>query len=135
LVLLAHIPPSRQPMDAPVRHAHREARKGGLGRVLLSWHARHTLHAGRPRAARLRLSCRGPHRMHDRHGAVRHRVQLVQPARLKAAGHEQQVAAGGDAVRHGHVEADPAAALIPPLALHLPARGAGLRWAPNPTLA
>ena len=59
--------------------------------------------------------------MHNRHGAVGHGVELVEAAGLEAAGHEQQVGAGGDAVRQAHVEADPAAALLVPPGLHLPA--------------
>ena len=59
--------------------------------------------------------------MHDGHGAVGHGVELVEAAGLEAAGHEQQVGAGGDAVRQAHIEADPAAALLVPPGLHLPA--------------
>ena len=46
---------------------------------------------------------------------------LVQAAGLEAGGHEQDVGAGGDAVGHGRGEAHPAAALVPPPRLHLPA--------------
>ena len=48
-------------------------------------------------------------RVRDRHRAVAHREQLVQSARLEAAGHEQHVARGHDAVRERNREADPAA--------------------------
>jgi len=59
--------------------------------------------------------------MHDGHGPVGHRVELVEAARLEAAGHEQQVDARRDAVRHRDAEAHPPAALLVPVALHLPA--------------
>ena len=59
--------------------------------------------------------------MDDGHGAVGHGVELVEAAGLKAAGHEQHVRAGGDAVRQAHVEAHPAPALLVPARLHLPA--------------
>ena len=63
--------------------------------------------------------------MRDGDGAICHRIKLVQAAGLKAAGHEQHVRAGRDAVRNRHVEADPAAALRVPRALHLPAQVKG----------
>ncbi len=59
--------------------------------------------------------------MHHGYGAVGHGVQLVQPAWLEAAGHEQDVAAGGDAVGDADVEPHPRPALVPPPRLHLPA--------------
>ena len=59
--------------------------------------------------------------MHDRHGAVGHGVELVEAAGFKAGGHEQEVAACRNTVRHAHVEAHPPAALVLPRRLHLPA--------------
>eukprot|EP00955_Chlamydomonas_euryale_P111904 366097-Chlamydomonas_euryale.AAC.17 len=60
--------------------------------------------------------------MHQRDGAVGHGVQLVEPARLKPAGHEQQVDARGDPVRHLHAEADVALALLRVARLHFSQR-------------
>ncbi len=59
-------------------------------------------------------------RVRDRHRAVAHREQLVQPARLEAAGHEQHVARGHDAVRERDREADPAAEGRPVRGLRAP---------------
>jgi len=55
------------------------------------------------------------------HGPVGHRVELVEAAWLEAAGHEEQVDARRNAVRHRDAEAHPPAALLVPVALHLPA--------------
>lgn len=57
-------------------------------------------------------------RVRHRDRAVVHRVHLVQAARLKAARHEQDVGGRGEAVREGHVEADPAARRVGELGLH-----------------
>ena len=58
--------------------------------------------------------------MDNGHSPVGHGVQLIQAAGLEAAGHEQHVRARGDAMRQGHIEAHPAAALLVPPGLHLP---------------
>lgn len=61
------------------------------------------------------------HCVDDGHGAVGHGVELIEAAGLEAAGHEQHVRACSEAVRQAHVEAHPAAALVVPGRLHLPA--------------
>mmetsp|Transcript_28650 Transcript_28650/g.51204 ORF Transcript_28650/g.51204 Transcript_28650/m.51204 type:complete len:572 (-) Transcript_28650:957-2672(-) len=63
------------------------------------------------RIVRLHCVAQPAHRVHQRHGAVRHGVQLVEAARLKARRHQQNVDAGGDAVRHRHVEPHPRLAI------------------------
>lgn len=59
--------------------------------------------------------------MDDGDGAVGHGIELIEAAGLKARGHEEHVAAGRHAVRHAHIEAHPAAALLVPARLHLSA--------------
>jgi len=46
------------------------------------------------------------------HSSIAHGIQLVQPAWLKAGGHQQQVTGSCDFVAHGHIEADPASRLV-----------------------
>mmetsp|Transcript_22648 Transcript_22648/g.73632 ORF Transcript_22648/g.73632 Transcript_22648/m.73632 type:complete len:588 (+) Transcript_22648:108-1871(+) len=58
-------------------------------------------------------------RVHHRHRAIVHRVELVQTAWLVPGRHEKNVCAGGDAVRHLVAEADPRAHLVPVPALHV----------------
>mmetsp|Transcript_15935 Transcript_15935/g.39673 ORF Transcript_15935/g.39673 Transcript_15935/m.39673 type:complete len:261 (-) Transcript_15935:1392-2174(-) len=63
------------------------------------------------------------HRVHHRHGAIRHGVQLVKAARLKAGRHEQDVDARSDTVRHLDRETDPAPALVLVARLHVTKSG------------
>ena len=74
-------------------------------------------------------NCRGKetHSVDNGNGAVGHGVELVETAGLEARGHEQHVAAGGDAVRQPHVEAHPAPALLVPRRFHLPVVIQGMR--------
>uniref|UniRef100_A0A453PKD3 Uncharacterized protein n=1 Tax=Aegilops tauschii subsp. strangulata TaxID=200361 RepID=A0A453PKD3_AEGTS len=58
--------------------------------------------------------------VHHGHGPVRHRVQLVQPARLEQRRHQQDVRARRDPVRHPHREPHPPAHLVPVLPLEPP---------------
>ena len=53
-------------------------------------------------------------------GAIRHGIQLVEPAGLKAGGHEQQVRSSRDLVAHGDVEAHPASCPVRIGVLHPP---------------
>lgn len=50
--------------------------------------------------------------MRHRHCAIAHGIQLVQPTRLKAGGHEQKITGCSDFVAHGHIEANPASCSI-----------------------
>ena len=70
------------------------------------------------------------HGVDDGDGAVGHGVQLVQAAGLEARGHEQDVAAGRDAVGHGHAEPHPPPALLVPRRLHAPASSPPIQSAP-----
>ena len=56
------------------------------------------------------------HRVNNRHCPVPHGVSWLIP-RLEPGGHEEDVAAGGDAVRHLDAEPDPAPALVLVVAL------------------
>ena len=58
--------------------------------------------------------------VHHWHGPVRHGIELVQAAGLKAGGHQQQVGGCNETVRHRHAEAHPAAALLRSPRLHPP---------------
>mmetsp|Transcript_26194 Transcript_26194/g.56828 ORF Transcript_26194/g.56828 Transcript_26194/m.56828 type:complete len:265 (-) Transcript_26194:1081-1875(-) len=60
------------------------------------------------------------HRVHHRHRPVPHGVELVEAAGLEAAGHEEDVAGGVDAVGHLHREPHPRAALVLVVVLHVP---------------
>ena len=57
--------------------------------------------------------------VHHRDGAVVHRVQLVQAARLETRRHEEEIRSGGDAVRHLVAEPDPRANGVVVAVLHL----------------
>ena len=46
--------------------------------------------------------------MRDGGCTVRHGIQLVEPAGLKAGGHEEDVGGSSDFVAHGNIEAHPA---------------------------
>lgn len=50
--------------------------------------------------------------MGHRHSSIAHGIQLIQPARLKAGGHQQQITRSCDLVTHGHIEADPSSCLV-----------------------
>lgn len=50
--------------------------------------------------------------MRHGHCAIAHGIQLVQPTRLKARGHEQKITGCSDLVAHGHIEANPASCSI-----------------------
>ena len=50
--------------------------------------------------------------MGHRHSSIAHGIQLVQPARLKAGGHQQQITCSCDLVTHGHIEAHPSSCLV-----------------------
>mmetsp|Transcript_39014 Transcript_39014/g.65572 ORF Transcript_39014/g.65572 Transcript_39014/m.65572 type:complete len:207 (-) Transcript_39014:1545-2165(-) len=58
-------------------------------------------------------------RVHDGHGPVALRVQLVEAARLEARGHQQDIARGVDAVGHLHREPHPRAELLSVAVLHV----------------
>lgn len=50
--------------------------------------------------------------MRHRYSSIAHSIQLVQPAWLKAGGHQQQITCSCDLVTHGHIEANPASCLV-----------------------
>ncbi|BAH91878.1 Os02g0744800, partial [Oryza sativa Japonica Group] len=60
------------------------------------------------------------HGVHHGHGAVRHGVQLVQPARLEPRRHQEDVGARRDPVRQLHREPHPPAHLVVVLRLEPP---------------
>jgi len=92
--------------EGPLELIRGRALEGPAGTIVLAVEVTH----GIPEAS---------HGVHHRHRAVVHGVELVQAARLKPGRHEEDVAPGGDAVRHLVAEPEPGPDLVPISALHV----------------
>ena len=92
--------------EGPLKLVRGRALEGPPGTVVLAVEVTH----GIPEAS---------HGVHHRHRSVVHGVELVEAARLKPGGHEEDVAARGDAVRHLVAEPQPRPDLVPVPALHV----------------
>ena len=92
--------------EGPLKLVRGRALEGPPGTVVLAVEVTH----GIPEAS---------HGVHHRHRSVVHGVELIEAARLKPGGHEEDVAARGDAVRHLVAEPQPRPDLVPVPALHV----------------